>query len=73
MTTCASAWASRWAVARPMPETDVSLTFADVSRARRFLDYDPRISVQEGIELFWDWYRESVLGGLENAGAENFA
>jgi UDP-glucuronate 4-epimerase len=41
----------------PAPDTDVSYTFADVEKARRLLGYDPRVSVEEGVSRFWDWYR----------------
>jgi len=34
---------------------------ADISKARRLLDYDPRVSVVEGVRRFWEWYREHDL------------
>ena len=49
-------------VPTPMPDADVKYTYADVGKAARLLGYDPKVSVQEGIELFWRWYREAVLG-----------
>jgi UDP-glucuronate 4-epimerase len=49
-------------VARPMPDADIPYTYADIAKARRLLGYDPRISVQEGVARFWEWYREAVLG-----------
>lgn len=47
---------------RPMPAADIAYTYADVSKARRILSYDPQISVEEGVARFWEWYREAVLG-----------
>jgi UDP-glucuronate 4-epimerase len=40
----------------PMPESDVPYTYADISRARDLLGYDPKISVEEGVRRFWEWY-----------------
>ena len=31
---------------------------ADISKARRLLEYDPQVSVAEGVRRFWEWYRE---------------
>jgi len=43
---------------QPMQAGDVVRTFADVSRARRELGYDPRIDLDEGLRRFVAWYRE---------------
>lgn len=40
----------------PMPRADVRTTFANVDKARRLLDYQPRVSVEEGAKSFFDWY-----------------
>jgi UDP-glucuronate 4-epimerase len=45
----------------PMPSADMERTYADIGKARNLLDYDPRVSVQEGVSRFWDWYRQTVL------------
>ncbi|HEV3312864.1 MAG TPA: GDP-mannose 4,6-dehydratase [Chloroflexota bacterium] len=45
----------------PMPDADVPFTFADTSKARALLGYDPKISVREGVERFWIWYQSHVL------------
>ncbi len=44
----------------PIPQGDIKSTHADVSRARRLLDYDPEVSVEEGVQRFVDWYRSAV-------------
>jgi UDP-glucuronate 4-epimerase len=46
----------------PMPDADVPYTYADVSKARRLLGYEPRVSVREGVRAFWQWYERAVLG-----------
>jgi len=48
--------------AAPMPAADVAYTYADISKARALLDYDPRVSVEEGIARLWRWYQMAVLG-----------
>lgn len=37
---------------------DVPITFADVTRARRELGYQPSVSIEQGLERFIRWYRE---------------
>ncbi len=44
----------------PMLPADISYTFADISKARRLLDYAPQVSVAEGIESFVRWYESAV-------------
>jgi len=46
----------------PMQPGDVVLTCADVSKARRLLDYNPTTPVEEGIGRFMEWYRAEVRG-----------
>ncbi len=41
---------------QPMQPGDVPLTFADISKARARLGYDPRIKAEEGIPLFVEWF-----------------
>jgi UDP-glucuronate 4-epimerase len=42
----------------PPQPGDVERTFADISKARRLLGYDPKILVAEGIPRFVEWFRE---------------
>ena len=42
---------------QPMQPGDVLVTYADVSKARARLGYDPRTSVRDGLERFVAWYR----------------
>ena len=37
---------------------DVPITFADITRARKHLGYNPRIKIAEGIPLFVEWFRQ---------------
>ena len=47
----------------PMIAADVEYTFADIGKARRLLDYNPNVSVKEGVTRFWRWYRDTILQG----------
>jgi UDP-glucuronate 4-epimerase len=41
----------------PEQPGDVPLTFADISKARQHLGYDPQTKIDEGIPKFVEWYR----------------
>jgi UDP-glucuronate 4-epimerase len=43
-------------VSAPMIDADVSSTCADIEKARRLLGYAPQVSVQTGVERFYEWY-----------------
>jgi UDP-glucuronate 4-epimerase len=47
-------------VDEPMMAADVKYTYADISKARRLLGYDPKVSVRDGVERFWAWYSKAV-------------
>ena len=42
---------------QPPQPGDVPITFADISKAQRVLDYQPRVKIEEGIPKFVDWFR----------------
>lgn len=44
-------------VSKPMPAADVRYTYADITKARQLLGYDPQVSVIDGVKNFWDWYQ----------------
>jgi UDP-glucuronate 4-epimerase len=46
---------------REVPPGDVDRTFADVSRARRLLGYEPHVGIDEGLRRFVEWYRRMML------------
>ena len=41
----------------PPQPGDVTITWADVSKARRLLGYDPKTPIETGLERFVAWYR----------------
>jgi UDP-glucuronate 4-epimerase len=44
---------------QPLQPGDVPITFADISKARARLGYDPQIKFERGIKLFADWFKKS--------------
>jgi UDP-glucuronate 4-epimerase len=44
---------------QPLQPGDVTQTFADISKARRLLGYDPQTQIEDGIQKFVEWFRES--------------
>jgi len=40
---------------------DVPITFADISKAKRLLGYEPQTSFEEGMKRFCEWYKKEVL------------
>jgi UDP-glucuronate 4-epimerase len=43
---------------QPMQPGDVPQTFADISKARQLLGYNPQTQIEDGIRLFVSWFRE---------------
>ena len=51
---------------RPEQPGDVNETYADISKARKLLGYNPQFPIERGLEEFWKWYqknREILLSG----------
>ena len=44
-------------VMKPMQPGDVPATFADVSKLKALTGYDPKVTIEEGLPRFVDWYR----------------
>ncbi len=47
---------------KPMPAADIEYTYASIDRAKELLDYEPTVTVEQGVKRFWHWYRDAVLG-----------
>jgi UDP-glucuronate 4-epimerase len=45
---------------RPLPAADPPITYADVTKAREMLGYDPQVSIDEGLMRFWEWYQQEA-------------
>lgn len=44
--------------AAPVPDGDVPVTFADISKAKRDLGYNPSTNLETGLGLMWRWIQE---------------
>lgn len=44
----------------PMQPGDVDITFADITKAKKIIGYDPKISFEQGIQDFVNWYKENI-------------
>lgn len=42
----------------PIPPGDVNLTFANISKAKRLLNYNPKVSIEEGLRKTVEWYKQ---------------
>jgi UDP-glucuronate 4-epimerase len=45
---------------QPLQAGDVNVTWAEVSKARRLLGYEPRTQLASGLKKFWRWYRDTA-------------
>jgi len=44
---------------QPMQPGDVPLTFADISKARELLNYNPTTKIEQGIPKFVEWFKKN--------------
>jgi dTDP-glucose 4,6-dehydratase len=55
---------------RPLPEDDPKTRQPDISRARQLLNWEPRVSVEEGLRRTIEWYRrKSLKSGVRSPGS----
>ena len=45
----------------PAPLSEPKLTFASIDKAQRLLDYQPKVSINEGLACLWKWYQREVM------------
>ena len=43
----------------PMQPGDVDRTYADISKAKKLIGYEPKVSFEQGIKNFVEWYKDS--------------
>jgi len=46
---------------QPQQPGDVEVTYADVSKARRLLDYNPTTTIQQGLKAFIEWFEHNQI------------
>ena len=42
-----------------MPPGDVDITYADISKAKKLLNYDPSTDIKTGMKKFIKWYKKN--------------
>lgn len=45
---------------QPLPPGDMKKTYADITKARKVLDWKPSTPLGQGLKKLWDWYRVSA-------------
>jgi UDP-glucuronate 4-epimerase len=48
-------------VDKPAPPSEPIVTYADVSKAKRLIGYEPKVQVEEGLDRFVNWMRQEKL------------
>jgi dTDP-glucose 4,6-dehydratase len=48
---------------RPLPEDDPKVRQPDITRARALLHWEPRVDVEEGLNLTLPWFRQQIQRG----------
>ncbi len=46
----------------PEQPGDVPITYADITKSRRLLSYDPKVGIAEGVARFVQWFRDMTKG-----------
>jgi len=46
---------------QPLQPGDVPITYADISKARRLLNYNPQTKIEQGIPRFVEWFKSKVV------------
>jgi UDP-glucuronate 4-epimerase len=44
---------------QPEQPGDVPITFADISKAKRLLNYQPKTELKDGLKKFYDWFLQN--------------
>lgn len=48
----------------PIPPGDVNVTYADISKAYRILQWKPKVSFEQGMEKFIGWFKNEAVPSL---------
>ena len=44
----------------PLPPTEPLITYSNIEKAERLLDYHPKISIDEGLGKFYEWFQQAI-------------
>lgn len=48
-------------VRKPMQPGDMKITYADISKAKKLLGYNPQTSIEEGLQNLVEWYQKEAF------------
>lgn len=51
---------------QPMQPGDVPVTFADISKARQLLNYNPTTKIEQGVPKFVEWFKSRLTKALSS-------
>jgi UDP-glucuronate 4-epimerase len=54
-------------LAAPEQPCDVARTYADITKARRLLNWEPKTPIEQGLLRMYEWYRKARIDGREKA------
>jgi UDP-glucuronate 4-epimerase len=54
-----------------LPDIDVPCAFADIGKARQLLNFEPKVTLEEGVARFWEWYHGSGAAAEKLLPVEN--
>ncbi|MFH2105398.1 MAG: GDP-mannose 4,6-dehydratase [Parcubacteria group bacterium] len=49
-------------IKQPMQPGDMKITYADISKAKKLLGYNPQTSIEEGLKNLVEWYQKEAFG-----------
>ena len=44
---------------KPLPENDPKVRRPDISKAKKILKWDPEVSLEDGLKITIDWFKEN--------------
>ncbi|MDC0253355.1 GDP-mannose 4,6-dehydratase [Bacteriovoracales bacterium] len=42
---------------KDVPQGDVSITYANIEEAKKYLNYEPKVNLMEGLQIFYNWMK----------------
>jgi len=45
----------------PTPPSEPLITYADITKARKLLNYNPTVNIEQGLARFIEWMRQEKL------------
>ena len=46
-------------IQKDMPKEDIPITYADISKAKKYFGYNPKTNIEQGMKMFVDWFNKN--------------